>query len=297
MKLVSYYAEPKQGYHWSFWKDGAGLALPKAIADDSTCILLPPREGNSRVDKYFKPIEGDFDVAYIQGSWYPTKRPAKYIYAIKGDIIGYENETRRWIDAVEPNYFGCLEVIPDWLPSFCAIRGIVLEKFLHFIVQKQCYYGEKLYDGMISGAIGPSYRIREVLAVLLQSIANSYSFNLMISCGSFGNYHLSHDEYVKAVQRTKYYFSGGIHDIAIPPKYVEVMGYGACLVSPALPWMKDYGFVDGETYVKWNAGMDIVALLKSDVWIKIGRAGQRLVHQRHMVFNRAQQIRGWYWSL
>lgn len=297
MKIISYYKKARPGEHFTFWEDGIGKALIEEIANYSEGSIsfgnpIGIFEHCPVHDRYYTVERGDcFEIAYCQMFAIPEgKRPAKFVYTFLSDFIGNEKRVYGWIDKVRPNLLCCLQHCPKELVDFGAERGCKVIMLPWFVIDEpRIDFGMKKIDGMCSGAIGPSYPARTKIAKALKEFPNT-----IVSCGTFGNYPLDNIQYTVALAGTKYYFSGGIHDRFIPPKYFEVCNYGACLVSmesdEMSQRMKECGFVDGENYIRIFSLEGIGKLLKSDFWIDVARAGRKLVRERHTVKQRAQRI-------
>jgi hypothetical protein len=54
--------------------------------------------------------------------------------------------------------------------------------------------------------------------------------------------------------------------------------------------MEACGFIDGKTYIKLDSDDQIPGILDSEAWMKIGLAGQAMVHKRHSMQQRAKDI-------
>ncbi|GAG89906.1 unnamed protein product [marine sediment metagenome] len=114
--------------------------------------------------------------------------------------------------------------------------------------------------------------------------------DIIVGTGSRDRYSLSDGAYHDRLSRVKYFFSGGIYDKFIPPKYFEICNYGACLVSPELPLMRECGWIPNVNYIKLENVNDIFDILESDLWERVGKAGRELVQSRHTVEQRAETL-------
>jgi hypothetical protein len=151
---------------------------------------------------------------------------------------------------------------------------------------------ERDIAAMSTGKIGGTYPFRDATFKYLESLKRS---DIVLSGNPHGSiFRLNDGEYRNALRRCRYYVTGGIYDIQIPPKYYEVCNFGACLVSPELPMMKEAGFVDGETYIKINSIDDIPKVIDSDAWKEIGVNGRTMVHGLHSIEARALNIASAY---
>jgi len=280
MRVVSYYAQSSVGDHWTFWTDGIGIALPKAIGD---ATLVPLPRGVTTYD-----VDGDYDIAYCHMWAVPKKKPAKFVYAFLSDYIGNETKVKEWLEAVQPDLLCCLQTCPEDLVEFGEKIGCRVV-FLPWFVVKVPSYQEKTILAMCSGCIGSIYPSRTQIFNYLVAMNRE---DFVLSCSNkFGDYPLSNEKYRESLAVTKYYFSGGIYDRFIPPKYYEVCACGACLVSFRMPHMQELGFIDGETYLELPYLGDIRKILQTDQWRPIGRTAQEMIRERHTVEKRAEQIR------
>jgi len=281
MKVVSYYGQKRPTDYWTFWTEGIGIALPKAIGD-ATLVPLPPDTISYDV------VEGDYDIAFCHTWAVPKKRPAEFVYSFLSDYVNNETKIREWIKIVQPDLLCCLQTCPEELIDFGKAVGCRIELVPWFVLEVPDRF-EKTITAMCSGCVGSAYPSRTQIYDHLVSMNRS---DFVLSCSDdFGNYRLSREGYEEAVRRTKYYFSGGIYDLYIPPKYYEVCAYGACLASFEMPFMERCGFVDGETYLKLTSIEDIGRILKTDQYQAIGRNAQQMIRERHTVEKRARQIR------
>jgi hypothetical protein len=282
LNVVSYHGPGTPEAHWNFWYDGIGIALQEKIGRTRHVVV-------TKNNFEFYPVHGDFDIAYIQKPRVPKgeKRPAKFIYSFVSDYFGDEKRTKEWMKKVRPDLMGCLQYCPDELVRFGKSIGCRVELVPWFVTDKESYVEDKKITAMCTGCIDNAYSKRKLIYNYLKKLNRK---DVVLSCGSFGKYPLPNDEYQRKIKKTKYYFSGGIHDRFIPPKYYEVCNNGACLVSHELPLMEQFGFVDGETYVKIFNLNEINKVLDSDMYKEIGKAGREMVQKRHTVEARAKKI-------
>ena len=281
-KVVSYCGHARPPDSWGFWSWGIGKALPETIGN-ATIVYLKDLYGPKVTN--FPVVKGEFDIAYVQQPMVPNKRPAPFVYSLHSDY--YPRQLKPWIKKVRPNFVGMLQNCPDELVTFGKKVGCRIELFPWFVLKKLPYAGKKNVNGFISGAVNPAYPMRMRMYEFLKKLGRN---DVVLSCGPFDKYPLTYEQYVETLLRSKYYFSGGILDQFIPPKYFEVCNAGACLVSPKLPRMEECGFVDGETYIRLTSLAQIQDILESDSWKEIGRRGRQMVQRKHMVENRAQRI-------
>lgn len=282
LSVISYHGPGTPNSNWNFWYDGIGVALPEAIGQTQHVVV-------TKKDFNFYPAYGDFDIAYIQKPRLPKggKRPAKFIYSFVSDYLGNEDKTKEWMLKVKPNLLGCLQYCPNELIEFGKSIGCKVELMPWFVINKEPYVEEKTITGMCTGCVDGPYEKRKMLYNYLMGLNRK---DIILSGGSFGNYPLSNEEYNSKIKKTKYYFSGGIYDRFIPPKYYEVCNSGACLVSHDMKEMERCGFIDGETYIKIFNMKDVNNIINTDRYKEIGKAGQKMIHEKHTVEVRANKI-------
>lgn len=282
MRVVSYCGHINPPDSWKFWSWGIGKALPEAIGK-AKIVYLKDLYTSKVIN--FSVIKERFDIAYIQQPMVPNKRPAPFVYSLHSDYR--PKELKPWIEKVRPNFIGMLQNCPEELVEFGKKYGCRIELFPWFVINKINYVSQKKYSGFISGAVNKAYPFR---SKVFNYLKKQQLKNIVLSCGPFDKYPLSYNQYLKILKQTKYYFSGGILDQFVPPKYYEVCNAGACLVSHELPLMKHCGFVSGKTYIKISNVNQIKDVLNSDQWKEIGQAGQKMIKQNHYVNNRAKRI-------
>ena len=283
-----------------YWETAVGYSLQQEIAKQlSAYVAFNPRpHGKDSFDvAHYDVVDDDFDIAYCQLFDLPSTRPARWVYSIISDYIGMEKVLEDWLAAAKPDVLISLQypVNDDHQPNLwqqCARHGctpIFLPWFNATNFPVAVTQEQRNVVGMSSGAMGGTYPNRQAIYNYLTGLGRD-DIVLSGNAAGGGNYRLSDAEYQDALHRCRYYFSGGIYDIQIPPKYYEIMNYGATLVSHELMNMEQAGFIDGVTYIKLNNLDEIPAILESDRWQQIGREGQRMVHERHSMTQRATDI-------
>lgn len=271
---------------WGFWSWGIGKTLPSQVGD-ATIVYLKDLYGPKVID--FPVVEGEFDLAQVQSPFMPDKKPAPFVYTLYSDVHNAEERIMTRCEKLRPNFVGMLQYCPEDMVEWASKRGIKMELFPWFVTEKLPYVQEKTVSGFISGAVHPrTYPARQKLFDRFKNLRRP---DVVMSCGSFSNYRLTYEQYIHILSQSKYYFSGGILDKFVPPKYYEVCNAGACLVSPPLPKLKECGFVDGETFIQLESLDDIPDILASDAWEKIGKQGRDMVQNRHFVKIRADRIK------
>lgn len=149
---------------------------------------------------------------------------------------------------------------------------------------------DKKFVAMCTGKMSGTYPWRDAVYKYLESLNNP---KIVLSGNATGStFKLSDEEYRAALASTKWYFTGGIYDLQIPPKAYEVSNYGAALVVNDMPMLEACGFVHGETCLVIHSLEEIPYLLQSDGWFLIAKAGQAMVHERHSIVTRAREIAG-----
>lgn len=282
MRVISYFMKARPDEHFRFWDEGIGRALPRLLGDSVDYVELRSDHGKYRVKST------DYDIAYCQLFAIPDRRPAKFVYATIGDYRGHEKELAKWIADVRPNLLACLQDMPAELVEYCKSKGCVARLLPWFVLSDEAYIAKDL-TGMCSGCIFPATypRRAEIYAYLAERRRDDV---VLSGSEQFGKYRLSNEEYERLLRRTKYYLSGGIYDLLVPPKYYEAANVGACLVCFPMPMMEQVGFVDGQTYISISSVRDIDAVLGSDRYLQIGKNAQQMIRERHTAWRRAQQI-------
>jgi hypothetical protein len=278
MKIISYYCLDDNS-HFPFWQTHIGEALPKYIGD----AVLVPITGNYEV------LNDYFDIAYCQLYFIPKSRPAKFVYTFLSDYVGYEKMVKNWILAVKPNLICMLQELPQDLIDFANKNGCRVELLPWFIKDIEKPYQDRDILGFCSGCIKRNHYPQRGL--INDYLKNKKFEGVILSTNElFGKYKFSNDEYIETLKRSRYYFSGGIYDRLIPPKYYEVCNHGCTLVSFDMPFMERCGFINGKTYIKLNKINDIDDILHSDSYLEIGRNAQKMVQEQHTIKNRANKI-------
>jgi len=226
MRIVSYYCPAFPSDHFKFWDTDIGVALPKLIAEDCRYVLIGDKPEYPIVDR-------DADISYCQLFSRPTERPQNFVYTFLSDFIGHEHEVIHWMRAVRPNLFMCLQHCPTELIELgeqVGCKVVLVPWFVSDVPQMT----PKTLKGLCSGCIDPLiYPKRSQMYRFLKGLGR---LDIKLSGSpSFGNYPLTAGQYFEALSRAQYYFSGGIYDTYIPPKYYEAAAYGACLVTFDMP--------------------------------------------------------------
>ena len=292
MKILSCHGSGRPGYHHNFWVREASHALPSKLGKVEHFIIdLDGRKQKDFVGHTYTLPEGDYDMIYIQmkKGAVPSKRPDTFIYTMLSDYIGAERRVKHFIKEARPNLLLCLQHWTKELSNYGKKYGCKVVLLPWFVMGKMPYIKDKTIEGMCTGVIHhTTYKDRKQVHDYLLNMNRD---DIILSCsGNFGNYKLTNKEYENYITKTKYYFSGGIHNKLIPPKYYEICNAGACLVSKDMPEMKKCGFIDGKTFIKLNNMSDINKILDTDKYIEIGIAGQKMIEDKHTVDVRAKQI-------
>ncbi len=291
----------------SWWTDVAGIKLQQAIADElgAELVLSPRLHGSNSYNggDYDVPA-GTADVAYVQLFESPRRRPADFVWSVISDYIGMQEHLERWLDETRPDLLISFQypldpppmigTVPnlDILPNLveqCANYGCRVAFTPWFNeVNQNIFNPNKTWTAMCSGKMSGTYPWRNAVYEYLKGLNRP---DIVLSGNPHGStFKLSDEEYRNALASTKYYFSGGIYDLQIPPKYFEIANHGACLVTNDMPMLADCGFVHGETCLIIKSLDEIPYLLQSDLWYLIAKAGQKLVHERHSMTQRAKDI-------
>lgn len=292
----------------SYWTDIYGLALQQAIADelDAEFIPYPRLHGKDSFSggDYDLPNE-NVDIAYCQPFECPTRQPADFVWTAISDYIGaYERHLERFLATVKPDLVVSLQypleppetiaTVPQLgkLPNLveqCAVHGCKVV-YLPWVnaVNIEHYNPNKEYAGMCTGKMSGTYPFRDATWKFLQQLNRP---DVVLSGNPTGStFSLSDEDYHRCLASTKYYFTGGIYDLQIPPKVYEVMNYGACLVCHSMPMMEASGLIPYETYLPIESVEEIPVILERDDWREIAPKGQKLVHERHSVAARAKDF-------
>lgn len=285
----------------TYWQDIVGIKLQQAIAGAENTILYPRSHGSDSFDciDYDVPhlCESTYDLAYCQLFEVPKHRPAKIVYSIISDYIGLEDVLEDFLTRAKPNFLIAFQYPHQRLDEQCKHYNCKLFRLPWFNAENVEWIDtpDKMTTAMCTGKIGRSYPMRQTIFDFLKRFKEKTGReDILLSAigGRDGKtkFSLNYDDYEYMLGHTKYCFSGGIYDYQIPPKYFEICNHGGTLISPDMPLMKDAGFVDGKTYIKLNSLEQIPSILESDAWRTIGPAGQKMVHERHSITQRAKEI-------
>lgn len=285
----------------TYWQDIVGIKLQQAIAGPENTFLCPRSHGQDSFDRTDYDIPNFsydlYDLAYCQLFEVPKKRPAKIVYSIISDYIDLEDVLEDFLTRAKPNFLIAFQYPKSDLDEQCKRHNCKLYRLPWFNAKNvECVDTPvKTMTAMCTGKIGRSYPMRQAIFDFLKGFKEKTGrADILLSAigGRDGamKFSLNYDDYEYMLGRTKYCFSGGIYDYQIPPKYFEICNHGGTLVCPDMPLMKDAGFIDGETYIKLDLVEQIPGILESDAWRKIGPAGQKMVHERHSITQRAKEI-------
>ena len=291
-----------------YWEYDVGQLLQQELAEvlgaEEWCLKHRPH-GKDSFDRHpYDPPVGPFDIAYCQLFEIPTRRPADFVYSIISDYIGMEAVLEDFLQQVKPNLMISFQyplVPPESLPGLpqlgrlpdlveqCEAHGCTVAYLPWFNTNDiRRYEPDKPIAGMCTGKMSGTYPFRDAAWRYLQAMGRD---DIVVSGNATGStFSLSDEDYRKSLATTRYYFSGGIYGLQIPPKYYEVCNYGACLVSPDMPMMEASGFIPNETYLPIKSVEQIPEILERDDWKRIAPAGQRMVHERHGIRQRAEDI-------
>ncbi len=295
-----------------YWQDAVGIALQQAIAGPENTVLCPRPHGRDSYERtdYDVPIyvpsyyatsiqrQALFDLAYLQLFEVPKHRPAKIVYSIISDYPNLEEILEDFLARAKPNFLIAFQYPKSNLDEQCGRHNCKVFRLPWFNVKNFVWDDRglpKSTAAMCTGKMSGTYPMRDAIYHFLRDYkVRTGRDDIVLSGIGFqdGNmkFSLSDEDYQWQLGHTKYYFSGGIYDYQIPPKYFEVCNHGATLVSPDMPLMEAAGFIDGETYIKIENVDQIPYILESDAWKTIGPAGQRMVHERHSITQRAKEI-------
>ncbi|HUV62405.1 MAG TPA: glycosyltransferase [Sedimentisphaerales bacterium] len=290
-----------------YWQDVIGRELQKVIASElgAALVLNPYCGGRDNRDPVRYDVSSDgFDIAYLELFDTPSRRPADFVWSMISDYIGMEKEMEGFLASVKPNLLISLqyplnppEAIPHLpqlgkLPNLseqCVAHGCKVVLLPWFNTQNRTEYNpNKMIPGMCTGRMGSTYPFRNAAWMFLQKLNRP---DVILSGNPTGStFSLSDEDYRRCLGLTKYYFTGGIYDLQIPPKVYEVMNYGACLVCHDMPMMEASGLIPGETYLPIESVEEIPAILERDDWKEIAPKGQAMVHERHSLQARARDF-------
>ncbi len=285
-----------------YWQEQVGVRLQEEVAKalGAELILSGRPHGQDSFDRRDYDIaSGQFDIAYCQLFEVPRQRPAKWIYSIISDYISMEVVLEDFLARAKPNVIISFQYPlepPAGKPNLveqCAKYGCKVVFLPWFNAENiHVWNPDKDVTAMCTGKIGGTYPMRDKIYKYLQGLNRS---NVILSGNPHGStFRLTDTEYRDALAQCRYYITGGIYDIQIPPKYYEVCNYGATLVSPELPMMEEAGFIDGVTYLKLDNVEQIPDILDSLRYDEIGFVGQRMVQASHSIEQRAKDIAGLY---
>jgi hypothetical protein len=290
-----------------YWQNAVGVRLQVHIAAElgANLFLRSRPHGVDSFDRVPYNIDGGpYDLAYCQLFEVSHERAAEWIYTIVSDYISMEGVLEDFLDQMRPNVLISFQYPlhpPGDRPNLVeqCERYDCKVVFLPWFNESNISNQQKVRDinAMCTGKMGGTYPFRDAVYWKLDSIKKHQpeAYNIVLSGNPHGStFPLSNEAYRDSLHRCQYYITGGIYDLQIPPKYYEVCNYGATLVSPKLPMMKEAGFIDGETYVRCEDVEQIPEILKSDKWRVVGPAGRRMVQERHTVAARASEIAGLY---
>lgn len=311
LKMISYFKQLQDGNRIAgglgqggggYWEEQVGVRLQEEIAKvlKAELILSGRPHGQDSFDRRDYDIaSGQFDIAYCQLFEVPRARPAKWIYSIISDYISMEVVLEDFLVRTKPDVMISLQYPLDPPPGKpnlveqCANHGCKVVFLPWFNAENMRFWNpDKDVVAMCTGKIGGTYPWRDKIYKYLQQLGRS---DVILSGNPHGSsFRLSDDEYRDALGRCRYYITGGIYDIQIPPKYYEVCNHGATLVSPELPMMEEAGFIDGVTYLKLDNLEQIPDILESTRYDEIGFLGQGMVQAQHSIEQRAKDIADLY---
>jgi len=274
-----------------YWQDVVGKLLQREIGD---ATLIGHAAGSNSYDvKKYPVLCSEVDITYCQLFDEPHNRPYGFIWSWISDYIGNEKLLERWLERVRPNVLFTAQYIKEDIFELCKKYDCKCVFLPWFNVKPEPYYfGERKTTALITGAVGQVYPQRSALAAYMYKMGRD---DVVVRCTSDqSRYPMSKFKYETMVSRTKYYVSGGIFDFQVPPKFYEICNLGACLVCPKIPMLEECGFVNGKTCIVIDTPNDLPDIFASDAWKAISLAGQKMVQERHMMSNRAEQIREEY---
>ncbi len=286
----------------NYWQNAVGVRLQIHLAATlgGNLSLRSRPHGRDSYDRSIYPVVGGpYDLAYCQLFECPDSRPADWVYSIISDYISMEGVLEEFLDCVRPDLMISFQyplIPPTDKPDLVEQCSRYETKVLFmpwFNEGNEKDWGlERDVIAMCTGKIGGTYPFRDNAYKYLEGLGRN---DIVLSGNPHGSvFRLTDAEYRDALRRCRYYVTGGIYDLQIPPKYYEICNFGATLVSPELPMMKEAGFVDGQTYVKIDSVDEIPSVLESDTWEKVGPAGRAMVQERHSLQARAGDIAAIY---
>lgn len=307
MKLVSYFKQLTADNQIAgglgqgggrYWEQVIGVMLQREIAKEleAELVLCSRPHGKDSFDRTdYDVVDGEFDIAYCQLFEVPKTRPAKWIYSIISDYISMESVLEDFLARTKPNVLISFQYPlnpPEGKPNLvhqCEAHGckVVWLPWCNAI-REPISHVERDIPAMCTGKIGGTYPNRDAIYKALEAMGRS---DIVLSGNPHGStFDLSDDGYHDALRRCRYYFSGGIYDIQIPPKYYEVLNYGATLVSHELPMMAEAGFIPDLTYIRLENLSEIPDIISSDKYKTIGPQGKVMVDTNHGLEARAMDI-------
>lgn len=285
-----------------------GQKLQRAIAEELGADLTLHRRlhGSDAFNggDYDSPA-GHYEVAYCQLFECPRRRPADFVWTAISDYIGqYGHFLEEFLERVKPDLLVSFQyplnppsVIPS-VPQLGRLPDLVAQCNHHgcrvvnlpWFNEKniETFNPEKQWTAMCSGKMSGTYPWRNACYEYLQRMNRP---DIVLSGNPHGStFKLSDEEYRAALASTRWYFTGGIYDLQIPPKGFEICNYGAALVINDMPMLRECGFIHGETCFVIQSLEEIPYLLQSDLWYLIAKQGQQMVHKRHSMAARAREI-------
>ena len=285
----------------NYWSNAVGVRLQiyLATALDAQLTMQSRPHGRDSYDRVDYEPKGVYDIAYCQLFESPLTRPADWIYSIISDYLGMEACVEEFLDKTRPNLMISFQYPldpPDGrsnLVEQCANYGCKVKFMPWFNESNVPWMGfDRNIAAMCTGKMGGTYPWRDRIYKYLEGLNRP---DVVLSGNPSGSvFPLSTADYQNSLQHCRYYVTGGIYDIQIPPKYYEVCNYGATLVSPELPMMEEAGFVDGETYIKIESLEEIPDIINSEAHRIVGPAGREMVQKRHSINARAEDIANAY---
>lgn len=289
-----------------YWTDDVGILLQEEIASlfGAELVRDPRPHGRDSYDvKRWAPPAGDFDVAYVQLFDIPNRRPGRFVWSMISDYVGMENVLEAFLAAVGPNLLISLQYplsppgIIDTMPTL-RLQNLVQQcaKYGCDVVYLPWFNRENVPNrqevrtipAMCTGKISGTYPRRDAVFRHLEKLRIP---GAIVSGNPEGSdMKLSTEEYREALYRCRYYFTGGIYDFQIAPKYYEICNYGACLVTFPLPMLEESGFINDQTCIVIESLAQVQGIIESPLWRRIGPCGRRMVQMRHNMKWRARDI-------
>jgi len=294
----------------AYWGSVIGRALQEAIARllraELSFHVRVRGVDNLACERYIVNdiMDGGFDIAYLELFDLPDRRPADFVWTAISDYIGpYVKPLERFLVEVRPDLVVSLqypleppETIPI-IPRLGRLPNLVAQceshgckvVYLPWVnaVNIETYNLDKQYAGMCTGKMSESYPFRIAICQYLEKLHRT---DIIISTSKTNEFALSDEDYHRCLASTRYYFTGGVYDLQIPPKVYEVMNYGACLVCNPMPMAEASGLIPGETYLPIESIDEIPVILERDDWREIAPKGQAMVHERHSIQARARDF-------